>query len=152
MTEKYKRYNWKELQKEYIIGHYDSLKAFAAAKDLNYRSSQFFVNTKGWIKIKEIINMNPLLFNEYSENLNKLLEDIPHYFYTIMESKLENVAATYIQDIRNNPCTLEQIAEWYDIDLLELKNIALKERWKHFRQKEKKGQYGYAEYMGVFEE
>ncbi|OAA89446.1 hypothetical protein WX45_01278 [Clostridium ljungdahlii DSM 13528] len=40
--------------------------------------------------------MNPLLFNKYSENLNKLLEDIPHYFYTIMESKLENVVATYI--------------------------------------------------------
>lgn len=95
--------------------------------------------------------MNPLLFNKYSENLNKLLEDIPHYFYTIMESKLENVVATYIQNIRNNPCTLEQIAEWYG-DILELKDVALKERWKYFRQKEKKGQCGYAEYTGVFEE
>lgn len=151
MIEKYKRHNWSELQKEYLGISYSSLKAFAAAKDLNYRSSQFFVNTKGWIKVKEIINMNPILFNKYSENFNKLLENIPHHFYTIMESKLKNAAATYILDIRKNPCTLEQIAEWYDIDSLELNVIAKKERWKHFRYMEKKERYGYGEYIEYFE-
>lgn len=150
MLVKYKRRNWKELQKKFIKGHYTTLKEFAIDEELNYKSSQFFVNTKGWLKIKEIINMNPLLLEKYDQNLNKLLEDIPHYFYTFMQSKLENAAATYIQDTRYKPCTLDEIAGWYDLNIVELKGVAEKERWEYLRKKEREGKYGYAEYLEMF--
>ncbi|MTK13901.1 MAG: hypothetical protein F8N39_18115 [Clostridiaceae bacterium] len=64
-----------------------------------------------------------------------------------MQSKIENAAATYIQDTRHNPCTLEEIAEWYGIDIQEIKSIASRSKWDYFRSKERKGQYGYVEYI-----
>ncbi|MCY6369707.1 hypothetical protein [Clostridium ganghwense] len=85
-----------------------SLKEFVAVKGLNYKSSQFFVHTKGWLKIKEIMNMNPSLIDKYKSCFNRILEEIPHYFFTSSDI-WDNVALTYIMDTRNDHCTIKQI-------------------------------------------
>lgn len=146
VIEKYKRHNWTMLQENFMTGDYKTLKEFAAVKGLNYKSSQFFVNTKGWLKIKEIMDMNPSLIDKYKLCFNRVLEDIPNHFFTSPDI-WDNAAFTYINDTRNNHCTIKQIAEWYGLDYEEVKRRSRRENWKKYRLLEEKKGYGACEFI-----
>lgn len=150
MVERYKRHNWNQLLHEFVLGKYSTLKQFAEIKGLNYKSSQFFVNTKGWIKIKERININPKLYQDYETDLHRIIDEMPYHFFNCRDSTIQSAAFTFICDNRKTPCTIDEIAKWYDININEVDNKAKKERWIHYRRLEACNNFGMVEYLEIY--
>lgn len=152
MIEKYKRHNWKLLQQEFLEGNYNTLKEFAQYKNLNYNSSQFFVNTKNWLEIKRRVSFNPQL-KQFDENghTNNLLTEFPKRFYTSCKDIWINAAFTFIDDTRPAPCSLEQIAKWYNLEYELVRRRATKERWSRYRLQQKRTGFGLYEYFKLVE-
>lgn len=134
MIEKYKRHNWHELKKECIIGHYDSLKAFAAAKGLNYKSSQFWVHCKGWNSVKKYMKFNKLLTEGIELYINEYMSGKPPYFFDYGSATWINAELTYKCDTRSKPCKLKDIAKWYGLNYQYVRLRAAKEHWKDKRE------------------
>ncbi|WFD09750.1 hypothetical protein [Tepidibacter hydrothermalis] len=147
VIEKYKRHDWSKLQEEFIEGDYETLKEFAMAKGLNYKSSQFFVSTKGWLKIKEIVRLNPRLIDTYRLCFNRLLEKMPNRFFTSDEDIWINAALTYICDKRIKGCTLKDISKWYGLNYELVKRKSSIQGWEKYRMQEKKYGFGLYEFI-----